>query len=175
MTLIVNGLWRLCSIYRASLASTLGRIAVSAIFTGRLWPPAQRRPVKHTETEKAPRVEARGPASSKTIKAEPANVLALPKTNKADQQVAFSCFQDAVAEAIAEGANKNQKSTQSQGQGRPVNIAETKRNKETNQGAPAKKKRTGSPSFAAGARALGTTPHSDQLVGSPRFPCCLLA
>ena len=30
-----------------------GRIAVSAIFTGRLWPPAQRRPVKHTETEKA--------------------------------------------------------------------------------------------------------------------------
>ena len=109
MTLIVNGLWRLCSIYRASLASTLGRIAVSAIFTGRLWPPAQKRPAKHTETEKAPRVEARDPASSKTIKAEPANVLALPKTNKADQQVAFSCFQDAVAEAIAEGAHKNQK------------------------------------------------------------------
>ena len=109
MTLIVNGLWRLCSIYRASLAATLGRIAVSAIFTWRFWPPAQRRPVKHTETEKAPRVEARDPASSKTIKAEPANVLALPKTNKADQQVAFSCFQDAVAEAIAEGAHQNQK------------------------------------------------------------------
>ena len=131
---------------------------------GRLWLPAQRRPVKHTETEKAPRVEARGPASSKTIKAEPANVLALPKTNKADQQVAFSCFQDAVAEAIAEGAHKNQKSVQSQGQGRPVNIA-----------APAKKNWTGSPSFAAGARALSTTPQSDQLVRSPRFPCSLLA
>ena len=87
-----------------------GLWGVSAVFTGRLWPPAQRRPVKHTETEEAPRVEARDPASSKTIKAEPANVLALPKTNKADQQVAFSCFQDAVAEAIAEGAHKNQKS-----------------------------------------------------------------
>ena len=104
MTLIVNGLWRLCSIYKASLASTLGRIAVFAIFTGRLWPPAQRRPVKYTETEKAPRVEARDPASSKTIKAEPANVLALPKTNKADQQVAFSCFQDAVGHHTAVGS-----------------------------------------------------------------------
>ena len=105
MTLIVNGLWRLCSIYRASLASTLGRIAVSAIFTRRLWPPAQRRPAKHTETEEAPRVEARDPASSKTIKAEPANVLALPKTNKADQQVALSCFQHVVAEVTVEGSH----------------------------------------------------------------------
>ena len=45
MTLKLNGLWRLCSIYRASLASTLGAFSVSVCFTGRLWAGGQRRPV----------------------------------------------------------------------------------------------------------------------------------
>ena len=44
-------------------------------------------------------------ASSKTNKAEPANVFALPKTNKSEQQVAFSCFHGPGAEPIAEGSH----------------------------------------------------------------------
>ena len=59
MTLKLDGLWRLCNKYKASLGWTLGPIAVYAIFTGRLWPPAQRRPVKHAETENGRGVQDR--------------------------------------------------------------------------------------------------------------------
>ena len=44
-------------------------------------------------------------ASSKTNKAEPANVSALPKTSRPDQLVAASCFHGPGAEPIAEGSH----------------------------------------------------------------------
>ena len=59
MTLKLDRLWRLCSKRKAPLGWTLGPIAVSAIFTGRLWPPAQRRRVKHAEAEKGRGVQPR--------------------------------------------------------------------------------------------------------------------
>ena len=59
MTLKLDGLCRLYSKCRASLSWTLSPIAVSAIFTGRLCPPPQRRPVKHAETENGHGVQAR--------------------------------------------------------------------------------------------------------------------
>ena len=59
MTLKLDGLCRLYNKYRASLSWTLGPIAVSVTFTGRLCPPAQRRPVKHAETENGRGVQDR--------------------------------------------------------------------------------------------------------------------
>ena len=61
MTLKLDGLCRLYNKYRASLSWTLSPIAVSAIFTGRLCPPAQSRPAKHTETENGRGVQDRRP------------------------------------------------------------------------------------------------------------------
>ena len=59
MTLKLDGLWRLCSKYRASLGWTPRPFSVSACFTGRLWAGGQRRPVNIAETTIGLRVQDR--------------------------------------------------------------------------------------------------------------------
>ena len=86
MTLKLSGLWRLCIKYKASLAWTLSPIAVSAIFTGRLWPPAQRRPVKHAKTEKGRGVQPSGARYSVQKRQRPLNFLEGAETRAASSR-----------------------------------------------------------------------------------------
>ena len=59
MTLKLDGLWRLCTKYRASLGWTPGPFSVSACFTGRLWAGGKRRLVNIAETAIGLRVQGR--------------------------------------------------------------------------------------------------------------------
>ena len=56
---VLDGLWRLCSKYKAPLGWTPRPFSVSACFTGRFWAGGQRRLVNIAETAIGPRVQPR--------------------------------------------------------------------------------------------------------------------